>query len=1377
MPEPIRETFRLIACQTLSHETRSDTYVPEGTTVGEALQHLGWQTDKVSARVFIDGQLVPEAEWLDAEPKPGQAVVVRRVLSGGGGGNGGKQIGMIVGMIALMAATWWIGGGGLAGFLPTALQMVGTVGGWQAVGAGVLVAGSLALNALIQPSRPRLGQLSDFSGSPTLSLTGSSNEAAPYGRIPRVYGRHRIYPPLAARPYTEIVGNQQYMRLLYCLGYGPLAFSRDDIKIGETPLNQFSGVELQIAYGYPGEDWTSILTLIPDDVVEESSSLKITAAVSWQQRTTQLNAKEISIDLSFPDGIIRYDGSNRATAWSVAFDVEYRKVGTPGWTLVGGAVAVAASVTTNFTGANNDLVFTKLVAGTRGNTHSILFTAGSSLSVGWQVVEVPTRGGSSSFQTTDVVEIRIVNGVTTAAQVKTAFDAFTAASSIISCANAPSNNGTGTITLPNVPMWVISPNGFLVIGQHYPFTNGRDAIPSFFANGQTRSLVRKSIRWEVFEPGAQYDVRLRRTTADTHPLGDQLFDTAYWTMLRTIQAAEPVQKAGMCLIALRIKATDQLNGTVDTLNVVASSVLPDWDTASNSWILRQTNNPASIYRDVLQGTANRRPKLDEQLDLATIQAFHGRCITNGYTFNAVIDFQTTVKQLRQDVLAAGRATFGLRDMKYSVVEDLLQSTPVDIITPRTTSGFKWTRRFIKSPHAFRVRFVDETNNFKQSEKFVFADGYSEINALDYEETDAGLGVTNPTQVHKLKRRELADAALRADDYEVTMDFANLNCTRGDRVQLQHDVILAGLVSARVKTVTVDGSSNATGITFDEPLVMSGSNNYGARFRKANGTQVTQQIVTVAGEFVGVTFTSAIPAANSPAIGDIVTFGLLGEETIDCIVKSVEPGPDFTATLVLQDYAPGIHDSDIAIPAYDAQVTWPDIPAPPVPTLVQVISNEAVLVRDIDGSLQPRILISVHFPSGLRTLTSRVETQFRETGSDDEWKVIFTEVNATSVEVTIAPVEEGLFYDIRLRSVDDTRGFTSAWVEVLSHEVIGKTTPPPDVTNLVVEGDRLRWSYDAPPLDLGGFFVRYRSGSSRDWDSAIPAHGQAIMTTDFQVYRQSTVATYLVKAVDVAGNLSTNAATVTVNFTEDLISNIVLEVDHDLLGFPGTKTGCTVIGGDLKADSSGPFWTADTDPAYPMGASDLYWVGAFGEMSYEFSYAPPSHLLDAILRIAITATGEYKIEYRPDSGASMWNTVPSTLMWNANASTLMWSAKGGYIAWPGELTPISSVSYDFKVTIAGGTTQGTIDQLSLLFDVRDISESFSNLAISPGGTRLPLVNTYRTILVVAVTLNDDLGTAVYTKTIDKHATLGPLVEAFDISEVTTSASVDVIVQGY
>jgi hypothetical protein len=376
------------------------------------------------------------------------------------------------------------------------------------------------------------------------------------------------------------------------------------------------------------------------------------------------------------------------------------------------------------------------------------------------------------------------------------------------------------------------------------------------------------------------------------------------------------------------------------------------------------------------------------------------------------------------------------------------------------------------------------------------------------------------------------------------------------------------------------------------------------------------------------------------------------------------------------------------------------------------------------------------------------------------------------------VEEGRFYDIRLRSLDDRQNSLSPWVLVDAHEVIGKTSVPPDVSSVAIEGDRLRWSYDNPPRDLAGFYVRYRSGTSREWEGAIAAHTQVILTTDFQVYRQSDVATYLVKAVDTSGNESEHPAVVTVSFADQILDNVVVTVDHDALGFPGTKTNCTVISGDLKADGSGGlFWTGDSDLLWPFAGSALYWtIGTYAELIYEFSYSVTANLLDAVLKMSITAQGEYKIEYRTDSATVMWNAQSTTTMWNADSATLMWTEKGSYIAWPGQLSPLSYGSYDFKITGSSGGTQSVIDQLALIFDVNDVTESFANIILAPGGTRLTLTKTYRAIVVVSPTLNEDGGTAVYVKTMDKSIS-GPLIQAFDSTLVGVAASVDVIVQGY
>lgn len=136
------ETFRLIACPTLSHERRQDRYMPSGKTVGECLRELGWKTDGLSARVFIDGQLVPNAEWEHATPTAGQAVVVRSIPQGGPGQNRSKEIGRIVSMLVVALAA-----------IVAQVAIPGILG--TIVAATISIGGTLALNGRIPTPLPR----------------------------------------------------------------------------------------------------------------------------------------------------------------------------------------------------------------------------------------------------------------------------------------------------------------------------------------------------------------------------------------------------------------------------------------------------------------------------------------------------------------------------------------------------------------------------------------------------------------------------------------------------------------------------------------------------------------------------------------------------------------------------------------------------------------------------------------------------------------------------------------------------------------------------------------------------------------------------------------------------------------------------------------------------------------------------------------------------------------------------------------------------------------------------------------------------------------------------------------------------------------------
>lgn len=1355
--------LRRIVCPYLGlTRGRIDECVYPGMTVAEHLRELGWKTGSLNARVMIDDRVIEYAEWEYAVPQAGQAFVTRIIPLGGGGKDLFRLVAM-VGVIALaFAAPALIGMTGFAGAI-----LATTPGAAGLITAAVSIAGTLALTALIPPARPRLNDLTGSNLSPTLSLTGSSNQFAPYAPIPRVYGRHRVYPPLASRTFTEIVGADQYLRCLFCFGYGPLDL--EDFKIGQTPLDQFDDVELELRYGYPDD---LPLTLFPNDVFEDALSILLTT--TFTTRNSQPDAAELSVDVTFPGGVGELTQQFGFLPLPVSIWVEYRKVGDTTWIpLID--VAKAATKTTAFPGSNNDLVFTARSVGTVGNSITVQFlpVIDPHLPLSTNVV-VSTLGIPPSVKAAPTININFRPGVATANQVKTAIEAHDLANSAILVALAPANTGTGTIPI-KVPVYPDRNTNWI-----FQLSGGKNVVPAFVAQGPTQKQLRLSRRFPVDSIG-EYEVRVRTTNPGPQQPGSIVLDQVYWTALRTIQANPPTLKSGICWAALRIKATGQLNGTIEQFNAIATSVLLDWDADSGQWITRATSNPASIYRDVMQGSANRRPKTDSQMDLVQIQAFHEKNTAEGFNFNAVIDFRTTVKQLRQDVLAAGRATYHLRDMLFSVLFETVQEVGVAAITPRNSSGFTWSKRFLEIPHALRIRYVDEQSDYRQNERIIYADGYDKTNASIFEDGEAGLGVTHPTQVFKMKKRELAEAILRADDYGVKMDFEHLQFGRGDRVDVQHDTVLFAISSARILEGTVNDASLIISLYFDEPVILEAGKIYGVRIWKASGGSCVGRADVAAAEIrtTTLTFATPIPDSIGVAVGDLFTFGLFGQEAVACVVKAVRPGPDYTATISLVDYAPAIMTADqIPIPPYEGHVTHPmeERRLLGAPIIERVQSDEAVLVRQLDGALQSRILITVSFQSGFRIPVDRLEAQFREFTSEAPWIQLGASVDGTTAEISLTPVTDGETYDFRLRGRDARTNSISDWTSVQGYQVIGKRTPPPDVELVVLELDRLRWNYPNPPRDIAGFLVRFRAGGEQIWESAGEAHDGILQTTDFTIFRGNGPTTFLVKAVDVAGNESLNPGAVTVDFGDISLNNIIVESDHRALGWPGTKTNGVVLLGQLVADVSGPFWVNDNARFWSEFESALFWDVAYLDMSYEFSLTPPVEFIDSTLKILLTASGDWAIYYRSDSSALMWSADDSVLMWGSPSNPL-WSDRGPYTQWPGSLAPLTHQQYDIKIVTKAGLIEGVLDQLRVILDVPDLFEYLNDLPILAGGTRLPITKPFRAISGVRADLMHDGGDAAYVKVMDKDLTLHPLVEAFNSSDVSTDALIDAVVRGY
>ena len=266
---------------------------------------------------------------------------------------------------------------------------------------------------------------------------------------------------------------------------------------------------------------------------------------------------------------------------------------------------------------------------------------------------------------------------------------------------------------------------------------------------------------------------------------------------------------------------------------------------------------------------NARPKSDALMDLETLQGFSTRCAQYGFEFNAILDFESTLEEIGRDVLAAGRATPAYRDGKVSCTEDIQQTIPAQVLTPRNSWDFKATKIFSDQPHALKVRFVN-ADTLQQDEMVVIADGYGVTGAdgirkdafglvttlpeaTRFESMEAGLGVNNTDQIFKIQRYHLAVLALRPETYRLSCDFEHLVMRPGDLVHVHQPVALFGLSSGRIKSFTTDSFARATTITLDEPVTMQGGQRYGVRLRLQDGTQIQREVLNVPGESNTVTF--------------------------------------------------------------------------------------------------------------------------------------------------------------------------------------------------------------------------------------------------------------------------------------------------------------------------------------------------------------------------------------------------------------------------------------------------------------------------------------------------------------------------------------------
>lgn len=1118
----------------------SNAQVKSGAAVGSSVQDIVNDTvlekyqGLVECIVFINGELIPQSAWKSVRPKLGTTVNIRVVPAGGGGGK--NPLASILSIAVLVAAPYLgaAAGGALFG---GGLGVNAFIAGRVLTGVFSVV-GSMLVNAIAPPPKPSSSSKGNPSESPTLFIEGARNSLNPYGVVPVCLGTNRMFPLQCASPYTENQNNNQYVRQMFTYGFGDNIVTSQPC-IGDTPLTNYSDYEIE---RFNSGNLNTGGSLWTNSVIQQNFSLLLRQVDGWSVRSVTPNCDEVVVDYNFFRGLSRFNNNGKRVSHSVRLELQYREVGSTDW--IGGVDFQSYSGTT----------FTPEVSQKSGETRRDIIVinnstgqiryiqggydyrsiGGAGVGMGRNVSGRPAiPNGSLKIADVDVLSTQQPRTGVITTEI-TVFDRrdtnligvrFQNNSSFV-----PSKTGTTQVTVSG---------------------GGLSDDPLNISAATSEALLHS--HRIVFPQRGDYEIRTRRRTADS--TDTNIFDLVNLSAIKGVRYQVPVNADNLNGVALRIKATDQLNGSVDQLNEVVSNVVLDYFPETDTWSPAVTSNPASLYRYVLQGEANANPLPNSKIDLEALQEWHIYCTERGYTCNIVIDYETSVQDTLALIAASGSASPAIVGGKRSVVVDRAGKDIVQMITPRNSWGYSGEMIYPQIPHAFRVTFRNAERGYLMDERIVYFDGYDQSNATIFEELELR-SCTNAALAYKHARRYMATALLRPETHTFNMDVEHITFLRGDRIKFQHDVPLVGIGNGRIKELVLSGSGDIEGLVLDDTITFPSNGTFYIRIRYSDGSQDYRQIRASIGSTNDITFVNPIEASEAPSLGDLCYVTTAGGE-LDLIVNRIEPMNDLTARVVCLDYAPEIFDAETGdIPPFDSKITIPlEFIRPLPPILVNQQSDESVMIRNIDGSFTSQAVFTLE---NQNENTVGIDVISRLSGTS-EWtrpKIL----GASPTSLAIGNLDDNTRYDIHIRYKRENGQYSEA-LQINNYLFVGNSSPPANVSNFRIEvtGQTALFTWDKnEDIDLSHYEMRFSSLSSGATWATAQTLEERIYENRITLIAQS--GTYLIKAVDLSGNYSVNETIITTNGIEGVLNAVaILQEDPD---FSGVKDNVEIFDNGL-----------------------------------------------------------------------------------------------------------------------------------------------------------------------------------------------------------------------
>ncbi|QSV17190.1 phage tail protein [Photobacterium ganghwense] len=1199
---------------------------------GAALSHYleGLPRDDAFA-VFLGGQEMAESVWDEVIPGKGEHIVLIQNVFGGGGDN--KGILRSVALIAVAAFSAWATGGISSTFMK------------GLAAAAINTAGALLINALIpMPTRASASE----EQSSTYSLGAPSMNTREGSPIPVLYGEHWTGGLLIGMDKGLSDNDEdEVLTMLVALSEGEISEVKE-VLVNDQPIESYQSTSWSYKRGALNEPVSS----------EYAGSIRrhieVGRAFNQEMGVVELpagtNAAELQI--SFPYGLIhRDDDSNKKWDREVEIRTAYRiKGGT--WTYAGDSGKELAF--------NTDLTDTK--------NHLVKFSFKLSATDSYNATLIIERKKSSESDWVRVISNPLTGIVTGVRELSVELEQHESTNARYYYRYRI--EGKGVTVKSAKAMQALSQSNIIKDCT----SNPKRVIVKMNLNSQAHDTV--------------YELGFFRITAESE--SDYIMDECWLNAVEAVQYST-VAHRGTAVLRATIKATDQLNGTPDVVSLVRGRKVNTYDRRGNQTGYIWSDNPAWISLDIaieIGSVPKRHIDFDRFVDWAAY------CNSNKLKFNGVFDSMTSVWDALQIVTRCGLAKISPVGSQLSLII-YEPRNPVMVFGSSNmladTLSVSWSSSKDRA-NVFEAEYYDIEN--KNAASFVKIVEHDEIaKGAPIRENKVSLpGVTNKEQAEKIL------GVFRANNKYISVSCTfdayldAIACSLGDVVLVQSDHIDWG---RSCRTLTGQAKSGVVQVDLSEADI--------AEF----GSQVMVHYPTFK---LGTAKVAAIDAANKKVTLDAavsrdvaaIGFGSLNERLIGSDGKAVylDRIPAGLAVGSAVDLIKFDHlfTSNImkTEPEKGLLHLYTELPADILPQSMIHIGKSSRVAKPFvvtaisgDGDFK-RTLSCVEYNESIFNLSGEYEyvppmnpneppAPVRNLGIVEEiyksgmtvmtrayisWERPLTgsyasvrlgiSLNGQSTEVIRIPTGTMSYVVENLQNGDsltvtantlDMTGQVCPISEVVTHTVLGTSVAPKAVEGFKAgrsfAGITLSWASNRE-ADVVGYQIR--QGST--WGSSTIVVERLDTTSTVIDTKEAGSFTFLIKAIDVEGNMSESAASTRIEIKgPDPVTGLTAIQNDRVVILRWDKhpspdvTSYTIRRGqswamsEHLADVSGNSYSIDSDS---IEAEDYFWVKAidrFGIPSASASFAA----------VARNDLEDYNVIHTVNFGAAGWDGVKVNML--------------------------------------------------------------------------------------------------------------------------------------